>query len=343
MPQPHYETTWIDGVNNRPVKAQIRAGYRDFLVQHYTLAEARALTFAGGPVRAIHVAGSLYVYEVGSTAPDDGVNVIVTADGARYRRNSAARPLLASGTSFFVRTDGNDANNGRSNTAGGAFSTIQRVFNELSAYDLGNGIYDVFVGPGSYASAEANFFVGAATVRILGDAGSPPVIGTANVGIALLAAPGSGFHVGNCVLQGNVCLYANLGGFIFGTAGAALTFQNCNGNGIVALGRGSRVDIRSNVTIGAGIATSAFILATEQASVQWLAPTTFTVAASLNIFVHANLLSFAFIAATFTGAAFATGTRYYIQTNSVVSTAGGGANYLPGTIAGVTLTGGQYV
>jgi hypothetical protein len=43
---------------------------------------------------------------------------------------------------------------------------------------------------------------------------------------------------------------------------------------------------------------------------------------------------------TFTGAA--TGKRYDVTENGVISTAGGGANYFPGNAAGTTATGGQY-
>jgi hypothetical protein len=42
------------------------------------------------------------------------------------------------------------------------------------------------------------------------------------------------------------------------------------------------------------------------------------------------------------GKANITGTRYLAQLNGVINTAGAGITYLPGTIAGVTNTGGQY-
>ncbi len=39
----------------------------------------------------------------------------------------------------------------------------------------------------------------------------------------------------------------------------------------------------------------------------------------------------------------ATGVRYNVQSNAVVDTGGGGANYFPGNAAGSTATGGQYI
>lgn len=44
---------------------------------------------------------------------------------------------------------------------------------------------------------------------------------------------------------------------------------------------------------------------------------------------------------TFSGSA--TGKRYDVATNGVINTNGGGATYFPGSVAGTTATGGQYV
>jgi len=46
------------------------------------------------------------------------------------------------------------------------------------------------------------------------------------------------------------------------------------------------------------------------------------------------------VGTTFSGAA--TGTRYAVSGNAVISTAGGGANFFPGSGAGSAATGGQY-
>lgn len=39
----------------------------------------------------------------------------------------------------------------------------------------------------------------------------------------------------------------------------------------------------------------------------------------------------------------ATGQRYYVATNGIINTGGGGPTYVPGSIAGTQLSGGQYV
>jgi hypothetical protein len=46
---------------------------------------------------------------------------------------------------------------------------------------------------------------------------------------------------------------------------------------------------------------------------------------------------------TFTNGGIVTGPRYFSATNGIILTNGGGANYLPGSIAGGTATQGQYV
>ncbi|AYO83568.1 hypothetical protein EBB05_15695 [Methylobacterium brachiatum] len=58
----------------------------------------------------------------------------------------------------------------------------------------------------------------------------------------------------------------------------------------------------------------------------------------------ANALSGVIQAAS--GAGFigsATGTRYYSAANGIINTNGGGANFFPGSVAGSTALGGQYL
>jgi hypothetical protein len=106
----------------------------------------------------------------------------------------------------------------------------------------------------------------------------------------------------------------------------------------------------STITIEAGANASAHIvaetvgfvnhspLAANFPSLVILGPVTFSQA-----FITASTLGVAQMAyASITGAANVTGPRYLSALNGVVDSNGGGPNYFPGSVAGTTVTGGQY-
>lgn len=60
------------------------------------------------------------------------------------------REILLSDRTYYVRTDGNDANDGLTNTAGGAFATIQTAFQAVESLDCNGFIPTVKIGDGTY-------------------------------------------------------------------------------------------------------------------------------------------------------------------------------------------------
>ena len=101
--------------------------------------------------------------EIGLTG-DDNFHFKVSADGAVWResilldRNTGrvsfpsggAREVLTANRSYFVRTDGNDANTGLSNTAGAAFLTIQKALDVVGALDLSTFLATIWINDGTY-------------------------------------------------------------------------------------------------------------------------------------------------------------------------------------------------
>jgi hypothetical protein len=72
---------------------------------------------------------------------------------------------------------------------------------------------------------------------------------------------------------------------------------------------------------------------------------TLVIPAAQSLSYFANAQSSGFIQpryASITGAANITGQKYLAQVNGVIDTGGAGVNFLPGTIAGTTVSGGQY-
>jgi hypothetical protein len=97
----------------------------------------------------------------------------------------------------------------------------------------------------------------------------------------------------------------------------------------------------ANYTISGGctfhIVTSAF----GQVEVAGITVTVSGTPAWTNAFVLATTLSYVvFFSVTFSGSA--TGQRYQVDNNSLISTGGGGASYFPGSTAGSTASGGIY-
>ena len=261
----------------------------------------------------------------------------------KTKLNGLREPLTAN-RDYYVRTDGNDANTGLVNNAGGAFLTVQKAIDVAAT--LETMTYDVVINiaDGTYVSntITCKNIIGSGGVAIIGNTTTPENVvvdggffkntpGTVYLtrGMKLIKSSGSAIYGILCQAGGFIYfdkldfstgftyhVYALDGGIVIAngiytiSGGATYHFySDFNGN--------IRVD---NITVTL-TGTPAFSL--------------FAVALTVSVLKSNGV--------TWTGSA--TGARFAVRMNGVINTNGAGATYFPGDSAGWTdsATGGQYV
>lgn len=263
--------------------------------------------------------------------------------------NGQFREKLTAARTYYVRTDGSDSNDGLSNTAGGAFLTIQKAIDVASSLDL--GIYDVTlsVGAGTFDGVILKSFVGSGRINVVG-AGVTSIV-------QAIATTNGGCCFGSTATTGHDGIYGlnsfKLESLVSGRNGidpasgfagqvvfGDIDFGSFPGGSGIRVGRGSLVTNASqNYTISGS--ANAHIAAydggqirTQNATVTITgtpAITTFAIAdRGGTILANAN---------TYSGAA--TGVRYSANRCGGILT-GAGATYLPGNAAGTATSPGWY-
>jgi hypothetical protein len=277
-----------------------------------------------------------------------GAPIEIMYDGTAFRLchpGAQEYALNIPAATLFVRTDGNDANDGSANTAGAAFATINAAIAAASqrfslagrslVIQLGNtGTYApmlvqgvagniTIVGnvsaPGSYIiSGVVPAFISGANVLLQG----LTLSNSATTNSSLEAAYGGFVTLDRVVLTGvassntaTAHLLSTAGGSI--TIAGAVTISSSHGAAFSARGGVITIQSGTTVTFSGG---PAFALATAAARGSGSA-------------IYAQ-------GSTLTGAA--TGTRYSVVVNGSIDVNGAGANFFPGSVAGVASTGGQY-
>lgn len=298
-------------------------------------------------------------------AGDDDFHVKVSADGSTWHEamvisrttgsvslpNTAGgggggREVLSANRTYYVRTDGDDANNGLANTSGGAFLTMQKAVDTVASLDLGICDATIKVADGTYTTPVVlKTLIGAGECIIEGNTTTPAnvVISTTNSHAIL----GDG-AIGRFFITGVRITTAGSIGHGIGANGAglmvrwaAVEFGSCINNHVDitrhAVGRASG----SYEIIGGG---QRHIRTLQNGIVQMAAAAVVTVTGTPNFsqeFVLASQMSGVFAAGvTFSGAA--TGQRYEVNQNSAIFTGSGGANFFPGNAAGAAALGGIY-
>lgn len=255
------------------------------------------------------------------------------------------RPRLAADRTYYVRTDGSNSNTGLANTSGGAFLTVQKALDVAATLDFSGYTVTIQIADGTYA--------GAAVVPVcVGQRASSNLIIQGNAGT-----------------PGNVVLSTTSASAIIATANAMARIKGLevrtttSGNALVADGPGAVVEfanIRFGACSGAHVfcdagrvtATGNYAITGGAAQHIWMrnGGTVITDFRTVTItgtpaFSSAYALTQqgSYLAGVMTFSGSATGVRYSSTLNGVINTVGGGASYLPGSSAGSTATGGQYV
>lgn len=260
---------------------------------------------------------------------------------------------------LYVRTDGNDNNDGAANTSARAFATVQKAIDFLTTRFSSSANYAARVvlgNTGTYAAAINRWYPGSITIEGSGDA-YILTGGDISVGAPCAFASRAGrvvlknLRLINTASSGVAFSVASLGGSI-GMDTVAITSALSNSsyipiyiaeNGVLSIinqfvlngGDGTTRTMRALIQVGTGgvfngapTATTAFI-----ATSNWVAG--FIEASMTGVAIFSNI--------TLSPSGSFTGPRYSAVGNGVINTNGGGANFFPGNSAGTTATGGQYL
>ena len=250
------------------------------------------------------------------------------------------RELLTAARTYYVRTDGSDSNTGLSNTAGGAFLTVQKAVDTVGALDSSIYGITISVAAGTYAPFITKDPVGYGGVSVVGASTSSVTISTSSGPCITVPTGSQKYYVTGLRLTStdtgpagdaiSVGIGASVSGGVLDFGPCGNFHINCSGTAIFGsytISGSARVHwYASN---GAKLICAGYTI-------------TLTGTPAFSIaFAYGDCLSLLRVNAnTFVGAA--TGVRYSISLNSAIYVNGAGASYLPGSTAGSAASGGQY-
>lgn len=270
---------------------------------------------------------------------------------AQARTVIATLEALTGSRTYFVRTDGSDSNTGLSNTAGGAFLTIQKAIDTVAGLLIGPHGVTINVADGTYTGAISvnGPWLGTGTVTLTGNTTTPAnCILSRTGGTCLSLTNGGRLQFGGfefrTTTSGNAVSITN---FAFGTVSGAIRFGAIATNGVAFnVASGGSLSVSANMAITAAL--HVLFQVSDFGSVVMNGSMTHT-------FTGTWAWGFAAVLCTriasVVGAptlniagATITGTRYQVDNNSLISTFGSGASYYPGSsVGGTAATGGLYV
>ena len=256
---------------------------------------------------------------------------------------ATAREVLTTARTYYVRTDGSDSNTGLVNNSGGAFLTIQKAVDTVAGLDCSIYTPTIQVGAGTYTGGVTLKSIVGADVIIVGDETTP-----ANVLISVTSATcffADGIS-GVWHLRGVKMQTTTAGNCITAANGAKIKMQNvafgaCASFHMQVYGFAT-ITLTGNYSITAGALAHLAINSAFYGAYGRTITLTGAPAWGLSMFDASMLGAVDLRTLTFSGAA--TGKRYNITSGGVIDTNGGGASFIPGSVAGTggTTTGGGF-
>ena len=260
---------------------------------------------------------------------------------------SEVRERLTANRTYYARTDGSDSNDGLANTSAGAFLTIQAAVNAVARLDVAGYTVTIQIADGTYTAGvtlpNVTGFAVAGSLVIQGNNGTPANVVISTTSVTAFSALGisSVWDIKDLKIQTTTSGYG-----INVSYGATIRYGNvnfgaCVGAQILAELGGRAIAI-GNYTISGSSPVHAWAVQGALIDLNFVALTLSGTPAFSTNFARAETLALV-QAAVFSFSGSATGVRYSASGNSVISTLGGGAGYLPGNSAGATATGGLYI
>ncbi len=258
--------------------------------------------------------------------------------------SGGGRELLTADRTYFVRTNGNDSNTGLTNTAGGAFLTIQKAIDTTASLDT--SIYNVTiqVADGTYNEAIiCKTIVGSGTIFITGNTTTPSnAIITQSTSVETITTKTQslyeikGFTIISTNTSYKICLNCENGNLNFGN----IIFPTLTGGGyhIYSDGGSAKIKAVANYTISGNadnhvVANSGGLVTARGITITLSGTPNFT--SSFAIALVTGMIDY--VSNTYSGSA--SGIQYNARLNGVVFTNGA---TLPGSSGGITSLGGQY-
>ncbi len=272
-----------------------------------------------------------------------------TYDGTKWWASVTGAVLTANLTLYVNAATGNDSNNGTS--AGTAFATIQKAVSQAQKLNLNGFTATINVADGTYAGPVSLGALSGGSCSIIGNISNPSAcIVTQPTGPSFMATAGQWSVSGFKVSAPADAAFAPGCGFYSTGSGAQVSVSNveigaCFTAMFFATG-GANIAITGNfkITGGAPIALHASVCGVITMNVGYNIVLDIPSNVSITRFVSVyalGIVSGRFL--SITGAGVVTGQRYNVASNGVVDTSGAGATHFPGSTAGSTATGGQYV